>query len=167
MIRKLIFLASWLALTAGDGDGAEQTDAPAAFAQLKGLVGEWEGKTEAGRVDKVSYRLVANNTVLVETWTLGSQREALTLYHMDGGDLIATHYCPLGNQPRLRLTEARPPSSFIFEFVSATNLAKAESAHQHRFEIELLQPTSFARSETYLENGTAKTERVVYARSGR
>lgn len=146
---------------------ADQAQARAVFAQLQTLVGEWEGKTEAGRVLKVSYRLVANNTVLVETWTLGPQREALTLYHMDNESLIATHYCPVGNQPRLRLKEAGGASSFTFEFVSATNLPTPEIAHQHRFEIEIIQPNSFARSETYMENGVGETERVVYSRTGR
>ena len=113
---------------------------------------------------KVSYRLTANNTVLVETWTLGPKRESLTLYHLDNESLIATHYCALGNQPRLRFKEGGSASLFTFEFVSATNLPKPELAHQHRFEMELLQPNSFARSETYLENGKGEPERIVYSR---
>ena len=165
MIAKVIILASSLALTAVDD--ADQVNARTAFAKLQTLVGQWEGKTETDRVIKVSYRLTANNTVLVETWTLGPQRESLTLYHMDGESLIATHYCPVGNQPRLRFKEGGSPSVFTFEFVSATNLLKPEMVHQHRFEIEILQPNSFARSETYLENGTAETERIVYTRSDR
>jgi hypothetical protein len=110
MIAKIILLASVLALATVNG--ADQINARSVFAKLQTLVGEWEGKTEAGRVLKVSYRLTANNTVLVETWTLGPQRESLTLYHMDNESLIATHYCALGNQPRLRLKEgeARPCS---------------------------------------------------------
>lgn len=162
MKASLVLLIGFLAL--GPVDGADQVDARAAFAQLQTLVGEWEGKTEAGRVLKISYRLTANNTVLIETWTLGPARESLTLYHMDNESLIATHYCPIGNQPRLRLKEGGSASLFIFEFVSATNLAKPETAHQHRFEVEILQPNSVARSETYLENGKPGTERVVYSR---
>jgi hypothetical protein len=164
MNAKLILLASSLALTAVHG--ADPINARTVFAKLQTLVGEWEGKTEAGRVLKVSYRLTANNSVLVETWTLGPKRESLTLYHLDNENLIATHYCALGNQPRLQLKEGGSASVFTFEFVSATNLPKPELAHQHRFEMELLQPNSFARSETYMENGAAETERVVYSRTG-
>jgi hypothetical protein len=162
MKARVVLLAGFLALTAVAG--ADQTTPRAVFAQLQTLVGEWEGKTEAGRVLKISYRLTANNTVLIETWTLGPQRESLTLYHMDNESLIATHYCPIGNQPRLRLKEGGSPSLFIFEFVSATNLPKPEAAHQHQFEVEILKPDSVARSETYIENGTPGTERVVYSR---
>lgn len=161
MNAKLILLASLLALTAAT---AETISARAAFAQLQTLVGEWEGKTEKGRVLKVSFRLTAAGTVLVETWTLGPQRESLTLYHMDNESLLATHYCPVGNQPRLRFKEGGTASLFAFEFVSATNLPKPEAAHQHRFEMELLDANSFARSETYLENGKGEPERIVYSR---
>jgi hypothetical protein len=162
MNTKLILLASVLALTAVHG--ADPVNPRDVFAKLQTLVGEWEGKTEAGRTLKVSYRLTANNTVLVETWTLGPTRESLTLYHMDNDDLIATHYCPVGNQPRLRFKEGGSASLFVFEFVSATNLPKPEVAHQHRFEVELLDARSFARSETYLENGKGEPERIVYSR---
>lgn len=164
MNARLILLASSLALTAA---AAEPITPRAAFTQLQTLVGEWEGKTEKGRALKVSYRLTANNTVLIETWTLGPQRESLTLYHMDNESLIATHYCPVGNQPRLRFKQGGNASLFAFEFVSATNLSKPEAAHQHRFEMELLQPNSFARSETYLENGAGEPERIVYTRTTR
>ena len=160
--KKTLLLVSSLALASVNG--ADQIDARAVFAKLQTLVGEWEGKTAAGRALKVSYRLTAANTVLVETWTLGPQRESLTLYYMDNESLLATHYCPVGNQPRLRFKEGGSASLFAFEFVSATNLPKPEVAHQHRFEMELLDANSFARSETYLENGKGEPERIVYAR---
>lgn len=165
MNAKIILLASLLALTSVYA--ADDVSPRAVFAKLQTLVGEWEGKTEAGRVLKISYRLTANNTVLVETWTLGPQRESLTLYHMDNESLIATHYCPIGNQPRLRFKQGGSASLFAFEFVSATNLPKPEAAHQHSFEVEILQPNSIARSETYMENGTPGTERIVYSRINR
>jgi hypothetical protein len=164
MIAKIILLVTLLSLTTVKG--ADQVIPRAVFTQLRTLVGNWEGKTEKGRVLKVSYRLTANDSVLVETWTLGPKRESLTLYHMDEDSLVATHYCALGNQPRLRLKEGGSASVFIFEFVSATNLPKPEAAHQHQFELELLQPNSFARSETYLENGKGDPERIVYSRTG-
>jgi hypothetical protein len=162
MIAKITLLVTLLSLTAVKG--ADQVTPGAVFTQLQTLVGTWEGKTEKGRVLKVSYRLTANDTVLIETWTLGPKRESLTLYHLDNESLIATHYCALGNQPRLRLKEGGNASSFTFDFVSATNLPKPEIAHQHQFEIEILQANSFARSETYLENGKGEPERIVYSR---
>jgi hypothetical protein len=76
------------------------------FEALKKLCGEWKGTTANGGAEKITYRLIAADTVLLEAWVLSSGREALTVYHRDGDDLIATHYCPRGNQPRLKLTSA-------------------------------------------------------------
>ncbi len=106
------------------------------FEELKKLCGEWKGTTAEGGAEKG--RLVAADTVLLEAWVLSSGREALTVYHRDGDDLIATHYCPRGNQPCLKLTSASTEKGFFFDFFSATNLP--EATHQHRFEIQIHGP---------------------------
>ncbi len=134
------------------------------FEVLKSLVGSWEGATDEGRLIKVTYTLHAKDSVLVEAWTLGPERDALTLYHMDEGTLMATHYCPLHNQPRLLLSEVLPPSTFTFTFCSATNLPSLDAAHQHSFELRLESSNSFWRSETYIEAAVPASEGVMYHR---
>lgn len=134
------------------------------FEALKSLVGSWEGKTDNGRVIKVTYTLHANASVLMEAWALGPKSDALTLYHMDLGALMATHYCPLCNQPRLLLSRVKSPGSFAFEFCSATNLANLGIAHQQSFEVSLLDSGSFWRSETYVDGGISESEGVTYHR---
>ena len=48
------------------------------------------------------YRLIAADSVLVETDFPGTAKEMLTMYHRDGDQLMLTHYCRCGNQPRMR-----------------------------------------------------------------
>ena len=36
---------------------------------------------------------------------MGSGRETMTVFHPDHDDLVLTHYCAQGNQPRLRVAE--------------------------------------------------------------
>ena len=148
MSVRTIIIYALLALLSDPPTNCRAKDlSPAeAFEELKSLHGEWKGTTEAGGAEKVSYRLVANDTVLVEAWVLSSGREALTLYHRDGEALIATHYCPRGNQPRLKLKTASTEKGLFFEFVSATNLPDPEAAHQHSFLIQIDGPNSFSRS---------------------
>ncbi len=134
------------------------------FKELQTLVGDWSGETPSGQILKVAYRLVANETALVETWELAPGRESLTVYHMDGSELISTHYCPLGNQPRLRLQPSIEKNKYLFEFLDATNLGNADSAHQHRFELRLIDKNRFERSETYLEKGIEESEAISYLR---
>jgi hypothetical protein len=103
--------------------------------------------------------------VLLEEWVLSSGRQALTIYHRDGDDLIATHYCPRGNQPRLKLTSASTEKGFFFEFVSATNLPDIDATHQHRFEIQIHGPDSFTRGETYISKGALTPVVTTYSRN--
>jgi len=130
----------------------------AVFKQLTSLVGSWEGKFPDGRTHSVSYKLTAGGTVLVETWTLSPSRESMTLYHMDGTDLMATHYCPQGNQPRLQFVQGSDPDKISFQFRDGTNLQNKEASHQYAFWIMLLGKNSFARSETYVKNNSTASE---------
>ena len=79
----------------------------------------------------------------------------MTVYTMDGDRIIATHYCPQGNAPRLELSRSGADGTHYFEFLDGANLQKAEGFHEHAFWIRLDSPDSLARSETYIANGSA------------
>lgn len=165
--RAIVFAAPVLAscsTTAMAQSSALRADQ--AFQSLKALIGDWEGRTEAGRTFLVSYRLIANGTVLVESWTMSPTRTSMTVYHMDGADtLIATHYCPQGNQPRLDYHPELSGRRLEFRFRDATNLPDANAAHQDAFWIEIAPGADvFARNETYVENGEAGSETATYTR---
>ena len=169
LLSVLIAALPTLLCAAESDKGAEE-----AFKQLHSLIGRWEGKFEDGRSHGVSYTLTAGGTVLVETWTLAPGRESMTLYSMDGNNLIATHYCPQGNQPRLQFAGGSDPGRLSFEFRDGTNLQVEGKSHQHAFWIRLLGEKSFERSETYVDNGStasaiAKTQQgkaIAYTRIG-
>ncbi len=80
------------------------------FSSLASLVGQWTGFAYDGQALRVTYSLHANESVLMENWQFRGT-DALTLYHLDNETLMATHYCPLCNQPRLELTEVRGAST--------------------------------------------------------
>ncbi len=134
------------------------------FTKLTTLVGDWEGKTASDKTVKVSYKLIANKTVLTENWDMGNSRTAMTVYHLDDKKLIATHYCPWGNQPRLELISNNDEQKFSFVFVSATNLPDKNLTHQHQFDIKIESSDNFWRSETYFENGKMESEAITYFR---
>lgn len=143
---SLIVLLTLFSMSAS----AEKPDAAKAFKQLGGLVGNWVGKSGSGREHSVSYRLSAGGTVLVETWSLSSGRESMTMYHLDGDNLMATHYCPQGNQPRLLLVS--DAGKMHFEFRDGTNLKVPDKAHQHSFWLLINDSGHFQRNEIYVEN---------------
>lgn len=117
-----------------------------ALAQLSELVGTWRDADRPGSPLRIRFYLTAGGTVLVESWEARGQPHSLTLYHRDGPDLIATHYCPQGNQPRLKLTPSG--RSLAFAFRDSTDLDAGES-HLHDLAFALTDPDRPLRSETY------------------
>jgi hypothetical protein len=159
LLRSLI--AGWL-FASPVAIRAEEpaTLAALAFEQLSRLVGAWESSAGIAPPHSVEYRLSGSGSVLVETWALGPGRESLTLYHLDGERLLATHYCLQGNQPRLQLVK-READEFHFELRDGTNLQVAGRSHQHAFWLRLTGLDSLVRSETYVDNGSAGGEGAV------
>ncbi len=121
------------------------------FEQLKELVGDWRS-SKAGSATTVNYKLIANGTSLIETWTMSPTRQSMTVYTLDGKKLIATHYCPQGNAPRLQLKHTDKNAKHHFEFFDGANLQDPSGHHEHAFWVQLNSPESMTRSETYIKN---------------
>ena len=115
--------------------------APAGFEKFKALAGEWvaaEDGEMARKGDLVArYAVTAAGTAVVETVFPGSPHEMVTVYHADGADLVLTHYCMEGNQPRMRARAARGPR-FEFAFDGGTNIDPARDRHMHSAWLEFL-----------------------------
>jgi hypothetical protein len=146
----LLLIAS--ALPCGAPASAGESPAKAAFEQLTGLAGQWRSAdpTDATSVDITT---VANGSTLVETWTMSPTRRSMTLYTMDGDRLLATHYCPQGNAPRLVFTRTDDSGAHHFEFLDGANLQDPKGSHEHAFWIRKDAGGSLTRNETYIANG--------------
>lgn len=100
--------------------------------RLAALEGEWELKQEDGSWGKGStFTVTSNGSAVREIMFPGEPHEMTNLYHMDGEDIVATHYCAVGNQPRLVATgfeQAEGGASLPFEFQSVSNFRES---HDH------------------------------------
>lgn len=77
--------------------------------KLKSLEGHWVGPAtwdqngEKGNVQfELSYRVTSGGKTVLETMMPGTPGEMVTVYHLDGEDLVLVHYCNSGNQPHMR-----------------------------------------------------------------
>jgi pimeloyl-ACP methyl ester carboxylesterase len=121
------------ALAAACGDGkakpaAPAVDAAAGIAQLGRLVGDW-ATDGPGERTYVSYRFVANGTALVEEMRSGSLANVpgmISVYHLDGAQLVMSHFCGQGNQPRMHAVEVAP-QRLRFTLTAVTNLLAGAS----------------------------------------
>jgi hypothetical protein len=113
---------------------AADFDAKAAFAQLQSLAGEWNGSVvkRDGPKTTVDYRLTAGGKTVMETLFGGGAHEMISMYHLDGPDLVITHFCAMGNQPRMKLDRvASRTNEFHFAFSGGSNLDAAKDTHIH------------------------------------
>src|SRR5262245_13383962 len=89
------------------------------------LVGEWEGKELSGKKIeqdlKVKYKVTSGGSAVVETLFPDTPHEMVTIIHPDGDNLVLTHYCKLGNQPRMKAKAKSEGNQVAFKFDSATN----------------------------------------------
>jgi len=111
-----------------------------AFDRFKALTGEWiDVEGAAGPKDAVlaTYRLTGGGSAVVETLFPGTQHEMTTIYHRDGNDMVLTHYCAGGNQPRMRARTVNG-NTVVFEFDGGTNFDPARDSHMHNATIEFL-----------------------------
>lgn len=140
-------------LTCSEVNANTRLDVTEVFAEMKSLVGTW--KKDGGKRPNfsVSFELTANNSVLVETWLHNGNKHSFTMYHLNNENLMATHYCPQGNQPRLQLAKDSTIKDLRFEFFDATNLDDLANSHQHSLGFEFTKDANkIVRKESYISN---------------
>lgn len=128
-----------------------ESDAQKALDRFKSMEGTWVGKGAQGETSEVTYRVIAGGTSVMADIKMGD--EAMTsLYYVDGGRLLMTHFCPSNNQPRMQAMISPDGKTVTFDFLDATNLASPETGHMHR------AVYSFTDADHYSEDWTWRHE---------
>ncbi len=137
-------VAASMAMTYADETAPQETGtsvAAAQFEQLKTLAGEWHGTGIHGEdvVDAIiSYRITAAGSVVMETMAAGTEFEMITMYHLNGDNLMLTHYCALKNQPRMKATPSSDTSNIVFTYLDGTNMVSDDAPHMHDVTFDFL-----------------------------
>ncbi len=144
-----LFLAGTLVATAAP---------PAAdcLARLQSLVGDWSGTARdagPGLPVHVTYRLTGGGSVVVESLFPGTPHEMMTTYHLDGDQLMLTHYCAMKNQPRMVLDPASTADEFIFTFAGGTNLTPGHGSYMHAGRIRFIDADTIETEWEVLTDG--------------
>ena len=156
LFRRLLLVAGLLALQAIAGDGVD-----AAWKNLQSLAGEWQGM---GGKTGVTYTVVSGGSVVMERMQMPSpQPDMVTMYHRDGSGLVATHYCSMGNQPRMRAPEA-DAKTIRFRFADITNLKQPGDGHIRDLTVTFQDNDHFTQEWTSVENGKEHVETFQWAR---
>jgi hypothetical protein len=146
MTRRLLVCAWLLALPLaahGEDKAAKQPSAPTnpAFEKMKKLAGTWLAADEDGKpTDRVVsvIKVTSGGSVVHETLFPGQSEEMVSVYTVEGPDLVMTHYCMLGNQPRLKADPKSPTNQICFQFAGGSNLDPAKDKHMHAVTLTLV-----------------------------
>lgn len=138
-MTKRMLVSSLVLLVLVTGARAEEVTTEATpthpgLEQMKALAGTWVAADENGNpTDQVVsiIRVTAGGSAVHETLFPGDPMEMVSVYHLDGSDLVMTHYCVLGNQPRMKADPASPPKQIRWVFAGGTNLDPAKDTHMH------------------------------------
>ena len=162
LITVVALLCAGAALVVSAAAPAAAVPAPSSLERFKALAGEWVAAEDGEMVRKgdlvARYAVTAGGSAVVETVFPGSPHEMVTVYHAEGQDLVLTHYCMEGNQPRMR-ARAAGGARIDFAFDGGTNVDPGRDRHMHSATFELAGVDEI-RSE-WTEKADGKTALVV------
>jgi hypothetical protein len=130
----------------------------AAFERFKSLDGLWKGRSTVGWTGTAVFRVIGRGSVVLQTTSFDDPEAAThsmaSAIHMDGDQLILTHYCEAGNQPRLVASAVTPDGREItFTFKDGTNLPNRNTGHMDRVVFRFDDADHFYRRWTWYQNG--------------
>ncbi len=163
MMRRF-FVGCGLLLTlslASFGDDKPQAKRPApptnaGLEKMKKLAGTWLVADPEGKAtDQVAsiIKVTAGGSIVHETEFPGQAEEMVSVYTVDGPDLIMTHYCVLGNQPRLKADPNSSENQIVFQFAGGTNLDPKKDKHMHEVTLTFVDGDHLEVKGTGWENG--------------
>jgi hypothetical protein len=131
------------------------------FDAVKSLAGDWKGTGPDGKPFTVSYQVISGGTVVMERQ---NEEQMVTMYYLDGNDLMLTHYCMANNQPRMKAS-AMNGKNLEFQFVDASNLADPGAGHMHGLILTIDDPNHIQEDWKWsamgkMESHPFKLERV-------
>jgi hypothetical protein len=91
--------------------------------------------------------------------------EMLTVYHMDGKRLLLTHYCMVGNQPRMEAKSYDPATGQLeFRFLDITNLASPSAPHMRNATLRIVDSRHLNSAWEYFQDGKAEAHEFQLTR---
>jgi hypothetical protein len=136
--------------------------APKELEALKKLVGTWQGKAKMGPQEvpvTIVYESTAGGTAVLERLFPGTPHEMASVYTAEGDKVVMTHYCALGNHPKMTLKKA-DPKSLAFEMAGTDGLRAATEPHMHAMTVSFVDADHIREVWTSFDNGVKKEDKA-------
>jgi len=164
ILFSMIFSAVTISLgqagaQAGAQVGAQKTEAQLSFEKMKALEGNWEGKVTVAEHPEmnnmggqISFRVTSMGNALVhEMHGEGRPDHPVTMFYLDSGRLLLTHYCDAGNRPRMTGKLSADGKTVEFDFLDVAG--GTAYGHMHHAVFTIVDENHHAEDWTYMEPG--------------
>ena len=143
-----------------------QSDSQKSFETLKTLAGNWEGPVEvvppqpemSGKLMHISLRVTSRGNALVhEMQESGTPLDPakydhpVTMFYVDDGRLLLTHYCDAGNRPRMTGKVSPDGKTLEFEFLDVAG--GTQYGHMHHAVFTIVDANHHTEDWTYMLPG--------------
>src|SRR5262245_40092368 len=162
MVRSFLVCGLMLAVSVtsrGDEKAAPKLPTPPTnvnMEKIKKLAGTWLVADKDGKpTDQVAsiIKVTAGGSAVHETIFPGQPMEMISVYTVDGPDLVMTHYCVLGNQPRMKADPKSPANQIVWRFAGGTNLDPQKDKHMHEATLTIVDDDRLEINGVGWENG--------------
>jgi hypothetical protein len=162
MMRRLFVCSVLLLALQITAYGADKADklppvrTNSGLEKMKKLAGTWLAADNDGKpTDQVVsiIKVTAGGSAVHETLFPGQPHEMVSIYTVDGPDLVMTHYCVLGNQPRMKADPKSPANQIRFQFAGGSNLDPKKDKHMHAATLTIVDADHIEIAGEGWENG--------------
>jgi len=131
----------------------------ALFSAVSALAGEWHTTADEEFPGTSTFEVTSGNTVVRETMLPGTELEMTNMYALDGNDLVMTHYCAGGNQPRMRATTL-DGDRLAFHFEDVGDLKSADEVYMGEMTLVFVDDHTIEQHWRAFKNGALDHEMV-------
>ena len=167
-VLLLVLAGSLCGPWSGQALAEHPSQLPMPFELVKTLVGTWQGNKQAldgQETITVEYALTARGTAVVERISPGTPKEMVSIYTQDGHEMVMTHYCLLGNQPRMKTSSPVTENSITLSYIDGTGMRSAQDKHMHKLTLTIIDSRHINHEWTVFENGREQvTHTFAFAR---
>ncbi len=167
-VLLLLLGGSLWGLWPGQAMAEHPSPLPMPFELVKTLVGTWHGNNQAldgQETITVEYVLTAKGTAVIERVFPGTPKEMVSIYTQDGHQMVMTHYCLLGNQPRMRTNRPVNGNAITLSYIDGTGMRSMHDKHMHELTLTLIDDRHINHEWTVFENGRETiTQTFAFAR---
>lgn len=141
----------------------------ASFDQVAGLAGDWRLTDDNGVIIEGAnaatsrFEVTSGGKVVREIMFVGNAHEMTNLYHLDGEELVVTHYCAVGNQPRMRAASVTP-GRIAFKLDSITNFTSKDQICMGSLVLEMPNADTVRQVWISTQNGKTLEPTVITLR---